>query len=84
MIKLKKNPINSFICIIILSIFYSIGVVSILAGGIITLILAIDILSDLFSTTFGHILVVAIVCLTLLFSYIFYKIDILSSNHNSR
>ena len=81
---MKKNPTNSFIRIIILSIFCSIGVVLGLVEGAAILFLAIDILSDLFSTTFGRIVVVAIVCLTLLFSYIFYKIDILPSDHNYR
>ena len=87
MIKLKKNPTSSFIRIIILSILsilYSTYIVLELAAGVMMLILAIGALFDLFSTTFGHILVVAIVCLTLLFLYIFYKIDILSSDHNSR
>ena len=84
MIKLKKNPISSFIRIIILSILSSISVVLALYIGVNMLIAAIVILFELFSTTFGHILVVAAVCLTLLFLYIFYKIDILSSDHNSR
>ena len=81
---MKKNPTSSFIRIIILSIFCSIGVVSELAAGAMALYLFIDILFDLFSTTFGRILVVAIVCLTLLFLYIFYKTGIPSSDHNSR
>ena len=81
---MKKNPTSSFIRIIILSIFCSINVVLALAGGAMALYLFIGILSDLFSTTFGHILVVAVVCLTLLFFYIFYKIDISYSDHNSR
>ena len=81
---MKKNPTSSFIRIIILSILSSIYIVLGLAYGVTVLYLFIGILSDLFSTTFGRILVVAIVCLTLLFLYIFYKIDILYSDHNSR
>ena len=81
---MKKNPTSSFIRIIILSIFCSINVVLVLAGIAVVLYMALWILSDLFSTTLGRILVVAVVCLTLLFLYIFYKIDILSSDHNFR
>ena len=81
---MKKNPTSSFIRIIILSILSSIGVVLALYMGVNMLIVAIYLLFELFSTIFGRILVVAVVCLTLLFLYIFYKIDILSSDHNSR
>ena len=84
---MKKNPTSSFIRIIILSILsilYSTCIVFALAMGVMALYLFIGALFDLFSTTFGHILVVAIVCLTLLFLYIFYKTGILSSDHNSR
>ena len=87
MIKLKKNPISSFIRIIILSILsilYSTFIVLGLAAGVMALYFYICALFELFSTTFGHILVVAIVCLTLLFLYIFYKTSTLSSDHNSR
>ena len=83
---MKKNPTSSFISIIILSIFCSIIVVLGLAWGAVALYFFIgilfDMLFDIFSTTFGHILAVAIVCLTLLFLYIFYKIDILSNVKN--
>ena len=81
---MKKNQTSSFIRIIILSILSSICIVLGLVWGVMILISAIDILFCLFSTTVGRILVAAVVCLTLLFLYIFYKIDILSSDHNSR
>ena len=73
---MKKNPTSSFIRIIILSILFSVGIVIGLYVGVMWLISFIGILSYFFSTTFGPILVVAIVCLTLLFLYIFYKTDI--------
>ena len=81
---MKKNPASSFIRIIILSIFCSISVVLGLAMGAMALYLFIGILFELFSTTFGRILVIVIVCLTLLFLYIFYKTGIPYPDHNSR
>ena len=84
---MKKNLTSSFMRIIILSILSILFSVSIVLGlyvGVMWLISVIGILSYLFSTTFGPIFVIAIVCLTLLFLYIFYKTSTLSSDHNSR